>query len=160
MSKVKRQHYVPQFLLKNFADEHGKLSIYLRGKGLARQAQPDGMAFQRYYNAAKNESGEIDTQTVEKELSQIEGAGSAVVQRLLEGATISSEDRDHFSIFLISQDFRSPRRRQEFADMLLGIEHHGFDQGTVASVEKYSQAVTASSERNDELDVSNISQER
>ena len=94
VSKVKRQHYVPQFLLKNFVDEQGKLSVYLRGEGLARQARPDGMAFHRYYNAAKNETGEIDTPTVEKELSQIEGAGSAVVQRLLNGATISYEDRD------------------------------------------------------------------
>ncbi|MCH2249580.1 MAG: DUF4238 domain-containing protein [Cognatishimia sp.] len=159
MSKVKRQHYVPQFLLNKFADEQGKLSVYLRGKGLSRQARPDGMAFQRYYNAAKNDAGEIDTQTIEKELSQIEGAGSAVVQSLLDGATISSEARDHFSIFLTSQDFRSPRRRQEFADMLLGIEHHGFDHGTVSSVEKYIQAVTAASERDGELDVSRISHE-
>ena len=72
MSKVKRQHYVPQFLLKKFADEHGRLNVYVRGKGSVFQARPDGMAFQRYYNAVKNHSGELDTQTIEKELSQIE----------------------------------------------------------------------------------------
>ena len=159
MSKVKRQHYVPQFLLKEFADDGGKLSVFVRGKGIAFQARPDGMAFQRYYYAAKNDSGKIDSQTVEKELSQIEGDGSAAIRELLDGVKLSSETRTNFSVFLTSQDFRSPRRRQEFADMLLGIEHHKFDHRIVESVEKYVQAVTAASERNTELDVSRISEE-
>ncbi|MEP0942232.1 MAG: DUF4238 domain-containing protein [Rhizobiaceae bacterium] len=159
MSKVKRQHYVPQFLLKRFADDGGRLSVYVRSKGLTFRSRPDGMAFQRYYNAAKKDSGELDTQTVEKELSRIEGAGSAAVRDLLEGIKLSSEARTNFSAFLTSQDFRSPRRRQEFADMLLGIEHHKFDHKVVESVETYVRAVTEASERDTELDVSGISKE-
>ena len=73
MSKVKRQHYVPQFLLRKFANDDEKLSVFTRNERLSFRASPKDVACQRYYNAAKLESGEIDTQTVEKELSRIEG---------------------------------------------------------------------------------------
>jgi hypothetical protein len=72
---VKRQHYVPQFLLRAFSDDAGKLSVFVRSEGLAFRASPKGVACQRYYNAAKLDSGEFDTQTIEEELSQIEGSG-------------------------------------------------------------------------------------
>jgi len=156
---VKRQHYVPQFLLRGFAGSDEKLSVFVRSKGLSFRASPKDVACQRYYNAAKLDSGEIDTQTIEKELSQIEGAGSAVIRAFLSGDKPTAEQRKDFALFLTSQDFRSPRRRQEFADMLLGIEHNKFGQDTVKSVESYVRAVTRASEKSDELDVTKLSGE-
>lgn len=159
LSKVKRQHYVPQFLLRGFADEDEKLSVFVRSKGLSFRASPKDVACQRYYNAAKLESGEIDTQTIEKELSQIEGAGSAAVHALLSGAKPTAVQREDFALFLTSQDFRSPRRRQEFADMMLGFEHNKFSENTVKSIKSYVKAVTQASERSDELDVTKLPEE-
>ncbi|WP_232622790.1 DUF4238 domain-containing protein [Pseudorhodobacter sp. MZDSW-24AT] len=154
---MKRQHYVPQFLLRGFADDDEKLSVFTRGEGLSFRASPKDVACQRYYNAAKLESGEIDTQTIERELSQIEDSGSSAIRALLSGAKPTAEQREAFALFLTSQDFRSPRRRQEYADMLLGIEHHKFGRDTVKSVESFVLAVTQASERSDELDVTKLS---
>jgi len=159
LSAVKRQHYVPQFLLREFLNGDGKLSVYVRGKGHSFRAAPENVACQRYYNAAKLDSGEIDTQTIEKELSQIEAAGSEVMRLLVSGTSPTSEQRAQFALFLTSQDFRSPRRRQEFADLRLGIEHQKFPTKTVSSVESYVRAVTEASEIEKKLDLANISEE-
>lgn len=159
LSKVKRQHYVPQFLLRGFADDDQKLSVFVRSKGLSFRASPKDVACQRYYNAVKLESGEIDTQTIEKELSQIEESGSAAVRALLAGDKPTAQQRKDFALFLTSQDFRSPRRRQQFADMLLGIEHNKFDQDTVKNMESYIRAVTQASDKSDKFDVSTLSDE-
>lgn len=159
LSKVKRQHYVPQFLLRRFVDNDEKLSVFVRTQGLSHRASPKDVACQRYYNAAKLDSGEIDTQTIEKELSQIEGAGSAAVNALLSGERPTVEQRKDFALFLTSQDFRSPRRRQQFADMLLGIEHNKFGPDTVKSVANYVRDVTQASKISDQLDITKISRE-
>jgi hypothetical protein len=159
LCKVKRQHYVPQFLLRKFAGDNEKLSVFTRSLGLSFQASPKDVACQRYYNAAKLESGEVDTQAIEKELSRIEGSGSAAVHALLSGAMPTAEQREDFALFLTSQDFRSPRRRQDFADMLLGLEHNKFDGDTVKSVESYVRAVIQASAKSDELDVTKLSDE-
>ena len=156
---MKRQHYVPQFLLRAFSDDAEKLSVFVRGKGLAFRASPKDVACQRYYNAAKLDSGEIDTQTIEKELSQIEGSGSAAVHVLLSGANPTAKQREDFSLFLTSQDFRSPRKRQDFADMLLGIEHNKFGEEVVKTLENYIREITQASERGGEFDVAKLSDE-
>lgn len=66
MSKVKRQHYVPRFLLENFADEKGMLSVFGRGRGLRFRANPEGVANQKYYYAQRTNGGETDTQRLRK----------------------------------------------------------------------------------------------
>lgn len=147
---------MPQFLLRGFADDDDMLSVFSRSEGLSFRASPKNVACQRYYNAAKLDSGKIDTQIIERELSRIEGSGSAAVRALLSGAKPTAEQREVFALFLTSQDFRSPRRRQEFADMLLGIKHNKFGRDTVKSVESYVRAVTQASERSDKLDVTKL----
>jgi hypothetical protein len=156
---VKRQHYVPQFLLRGFAGVDGKLSIFQRGKGTSFRSHPKDVACQRYYNASKSASGEIDTQTIEAELSQIEGAGSAAMKSLLSGTAPTGKQRNEFALFLTSQDFRSPRKRQEFADMLLGIEHHKFPEDTVKSVENYIREINKASGQAKEFDLNKITTE-
>ena len=154
MSKVKRQHYVPRFLLAGFAGEDGKLSVFGRGRGFWFRAEPEKVAFQRYYHAERTEAGEIDTQRIENELSQIEGDGSGVMRDLLSGKKPTADQRKAFALFLTSQDFRSPRKRQEYADMLLGIEHHKFEKNTVRSIEDYSRVVKQASDVTKPFDAS------
>lgn len=158
MSQVKHQHYVPRFLLKNFTDERGKLSVFGRGKGAWFRAKPEDVAFQKYYYAERTDGGETDTQSIEKELSRIEGAGSAVVREMLSGAKLTTDQRADFALFLTTQDFRSPRRRQEFADMLFGNEHHKFDKSTVSSVENYVRTISQASKVKKPFDASMLSE--
>jgi hypothetical protein len=157
LSDVKRQHYVPRFLLKHFSGPDEMLSVFARGKGHVFRSAPEGVAVQRYYNAAKLESGEVDTQTIEKKLGTIEAAGSVVMELMLSGTSPTPQQRADFSLYLTSQDFRSPRKRQEFADMLLGIEQQGFAARTVTSVENYIREVKQASAAAKDLDSSKFS---
>lgn len=159
MSTVKRQHYVPRFLLNNFTDQDGKIYVFTRQKDSPFRTDPSNVACQKYYNAIKIDRENIDTQTIEKELSQIEGAGSDVINAILSGSPPTQQQREDLSLFITSQDFRSPRRRQEYADMLLGIEHHKFTDNTTASVENYIRDVIEASGSKKEFDFSNISTE-
>ena len=129
----------------------------MRGKDQSFRAAPKDVACQRYYHAAKLDNGDIDTQTIEKELSQIEGSGSSVMKALLSGVSPTQQQRNDFALFLTSQDFRSPRRRQEFADMLLGIKHQKFPESTVKSIENYIREVTKASVGDREFDRTEIS---
>jgi hypothetical protein len=157
MSKVKRQHYVPRFLLAGFAGEDGKLSVFGRERGCWFRAEPENVAVQRYYHAERTEAGEIDTQRIENELSQIEGDGSSVVRDLLSGKKPTADQRNAFALFLTSQDFRSPRKRQDYADMLLGIEHHKLEKNTVRSVEDYTRVIKQASDVTKPFDASALS---
>lgn len=157
MNDVKRQHYVPRFLLKRFSGTDEMLSVFARGQGHVFRSAPDGVAVQRYYNAAKLESGEVDTQTVEKKLGTIETAGSVVVEQMVSGKAPTPQQRTDFSLYLTSQDFRSLRKRQEFADMLLGIEQRGFPSHTIASVENYIREVANASEATIKVDANKFS---
>lgn len=135
------------------------LSVFARGKGHVFRSAPDGVAVQRYYNAAKLESGEIDTQSIEKKLSTIETAGSVVMELMLSGTAPTLQQRADFSLYLTSQDFRSLRKRQEFADMLLGIEQQNFSSRTVDSIENYVREIKQASEATKSLDSSKLSEE-
>lgn len=134
------------------------LSVFARGKGHVFRSAPDGVAVQRYYNAAKLESGEIDTQSIEKKLSTIETAGSVVMELMLSGTAPTLQQRADFSLYLTSQDFRSLRKRQEFADMLLGIEQQNFSSRTVDSIENYVREIKQASEATKSLDSSKLSE--
>lgn len=157
MNDVKRQHYVPRFLLKRFTGVDGMLSVFARGQGHSFRAAADGVAVQRYYNAAKLESGEIDTQAIEKTLGPIETAGSVVVEQMVSGKAPTPQQRIDFSLFLTSQDFRSLRKRQEFADMLLGIEHNEFPSDTIDSIGNYVREIKRASEATKAVDASKFS---
>lgn len=148
---MKRQHYVPQFLLRKFTGTDGNLSVFKRGEGLSFSANPEDVAVQRYYYAKELENGGIDTQTIEKQLSEIENSGSIVLNSLLSGKSPTPEQRNQFALFLTYQDFRSPRRRQQYADMLLGNEHHKFPDSTVRSVDNYIKEVTKASDEEREF---------
>lgn len=157
MNNVKRQHYVPRFLLKRFSGTDEMLSVFARGKGHVFRSAPDGVAVQQYYNAEKLDSGEVDTQTIERKLGTIEAAGSIVVEQMVTGKAPTPKQRAEFSLYLTAQDFRSLRKRQEFADMLLGIEQHDFPSHTVASVENYIREVKKASEATIKVDASKFS---
>jgi len=160
LSKVKRQHYVPQFLLKKFSNQDEKIHVFERNKGFSHIASSQNVACQRYYNAETLESGDIDTQSIEKRLSEIEGAGSVVMELLLSGSPLTSEQREDFAIFLTSQDFRSPRKRQDYADLLLAIAHKKFPKHTISSVENYIEEVKKASSERGQLDLKNIAESK
>ncbi|MQX94742.1 DUF4238 domain-containing protein [Sinorhizobium medicae] len=154
MTKVIQQHYVPQMILRRFTGGDGMMDVIERATGRAWRSAPEGVACERYYNAVRTEQGELDTQAIEKRLGEIESNAEPILQKLLEGTSISGEERSKVALFITAQDFRSPRRRQEFADLALAVEHNGLSSSLPTSIEHYKQLVIAASESRSSFDPS------
>ncbi len=130
------------------------MDVIERATGRAWRSAPEGVACERYYNAVRTEQGELDTQAIEKRLGEIESNAEPILQKLLEGSSISGEERSKLAFFITAQDFRSPRRRQEFADLALAVEHNGLSSSLPTSIEHYKQLVIAASESRSSFDPS------
>ena len=90
---------------------------------------------------------------MEKQLSGIEGQGASVLKKLLNGDQITSEERKSFSSFVTVQDFRSPRQRQNYADLIVGIEHNQMVGNRIASLDDYKELVAQASATNSPFDL-------
>ncbi|MGT2443061.1 DUF4238 domain-containing protein [Ensifer adhaerens] len=113
---------------------------------------PGSVACERYYNAVLSDDGDLDTQSVEKRLSEVESDADPILVKLLEGGSLSPEERNKLALFITVQDYRSPRRRQEFADLALAIEHHGLSSTWPTSLEHYKEIVRTASQNRRRFD--------
>ena len=91
MSKVKKQHYVPQFYLKRFTYDGERLFVFDKIAGKQRTANIKDIAQENYfYDIPLNAIPEdidvknFDVQIVEKALGDIEGKYSQAVNQVLE----------------------------------------------------------------------------
>lgn len=141
MSEVIQQHYVPQMILRRFAGEDGMLDVVERTTGKSWRCGPGRVACERHYNAVRDLDGQLDTQSVEKRLADVESRAEPAIAKLLGGADLSRDERWDLALFITTQDFRSPRQRQVFADLLLAIEHHGLPATGPQSIEHYTEIV-------------------
>jgi hypothetical protein len=88
----KKQHYVPQFLLRNFAST-GKEQLYVYDK-------KEGRCFRAKVQKIAAENGLYDLQSpdgktsVEPMLSKLEGDASAVIQKLIKSQNVKSLSSD------------------------------------------------------------------
>jgi len=141
MSDVIQQHYVSQFILREFVAPDGMLEVMERGKSRSFRSKPDRVACERFYNATLQPDGTIDTQSVEKRLSEIETCSAPLMRKLVAGEGLSADERKVLSNFIAIQDFRSLRKRQEYSDLILAVEHHKLRAQTPTSVEEMLRLV-------------------
>lgn len=80
----KRHHFIPQFILRNFADQEGKLYCYDKERGRFFSTSPANV-FSRKHLYTKDEDGKKLTH-VENDLSQIEGKFSEKISQIIEAA--------------------------------------------------------------------------
>lgn len=109
------QHYVPQFVLRNFVDDKGKLGVAdVAGKSFRFwNAQPDKIFFKKDLYESQNLDGTyFERNAVESYLSKLEGQISscfATFQSTVEQKEcISGEDRMSIALFLAMQAVRNP----------------------------------------------------
>jgi hypothetical protein len=98
-SWAKTQHYVPQFLLRNFA-ETGKDQIHVFDKREER-------VFRAHVRKVAAESGLYDINmpqgvvSAESALSSLEGAASAAITKILRGQTLKMMTKDEIGVLAI-----------------------------------------------------------
>jgi hypothetical protein len=115
VSSKKRQHFVPQFLLRRFALTDGRWQGHIfrhaTAGGAAHPAVPRNEAAKnRYYDLPEELVGEFQPETV---LEKIESGGAAALQRLERRQPLADADGIYLAYFAALQTNRTPQDRAE-----------------------------------------------
>lgn len=115
MTKVKKQHYLPQFYLRRFADASGKICVVdskLAAPYIVSNVRD--IAQGRYYY---DFLGDGDNQSVERMFSLIESklapAFDSLIGRIQKGESLTSDDKSAVTQFLKFQFLRSDWMRDK-----------------------------------------------
>ena len=119
----KRQHYIPQMLLRNFTDESGYLWAYKKSDRARKpyKARPKSLFTKQHLYTQYSDGGNQDNWVAELCLSQIESRANPVIRKVIEAARkdenpgLSQEERDACKRFFMTSLLRIP----EYADQVL-----------------------------------------
>lgn len=116
---VIKQHYVPQFIMRNFADENGLLCIIDKQSSPIRaiESKSTAILFENDMYETKNLDGSyFDRNVIENKFAQIEGHIANVLQavdsELSKRRTLSSDEEAVFALFIALQLVRLPFVRE------------------------------------------------
>ncbi|NUQ78410.1 MAG: DUF4238 domain-containing protein [Polyangiaceae bacterium] len=125
MSEPKLHHYVPQFYLKRFADERGRVWVWDKLTRKVYRAAPSGISAQtHFYRVPEFIGTDVDPLFLEKDLSALEGDAASIwgsVMGQLEALqpqqklTMPDEERHVISTFIAVQFLRSAEQRDILA---------------------------------------------
>jgi len=118
----KKQHYVPQFYLKNFADDKGNLySLDVKNKRMCSPKSYSGLGYAHYFYARKTGVPDRISQEIEKWLQGIEDIIARklpdIIDRILNYDHIGTDDRYILSVFMSMLWLRSPNMRNQLNQM-------------------------------------------
>jgi Protein of unknown function (DUF4238) len=115
LSNAKRHHYVPEFLLRRFstnpAEEHPQIYRLDVKTGAISKLSTLNCAVIQHYNRLSAASG-LPAGFAEAMLSYAETRAVPLVEKLLHGGILDLQERVEFSIFLMTQQMRTPRGRE------------------------------------------------
>lgn len=132
----RNQHYVPQFLLRNFCDESGRLIVFDKATGRTFAASTRGIAAEAWFYDFIDADG--DRLSLEYFLGRLEAKVSGILAGVLEKESLthlSNDDRVHVSLFAAVQQLRVKAVRQRMQSLNDGIlrvlAERGIDPGDV-----------------------------
>lgn len=102
----RRNHYIPQFYLKNFSQDQENIYRLDKFTGEIRLLPIPVVGFQNDLYTYRNNSGEQES--LESTFSEIEARATQVIQMLRSGQTIADQDKADLSLFLSCQMVRTP----------------------------------------------------
>ncbi len=114
---TKNQHYVPQFYLKKFINEEGKLEILdcARRKVVASRS-PKSVCNEEYFYSSNNQPDDV-SQVLEKEFQRIESDISkvydSIAKKFLNFEQITENDKMLVATFMSLQYLRGPYMRKQ-----------------------------------------------
>jgi len=116
MPRPKQQHFVPRFYLEYFADQNGKVWTYDASTNRVWATSPENTARQSNIYSPKDEHGGY-LDDIEDWLNSIETKAAALYPRVLNGESLTGQDRADFSSFIASLFARSPSNLRSAAEM-------------------------------------------
>lgn len=113
--QIIKQHFVPRFVMKNFADEKERLCVIDKNSSPIRIIYPKttGILFENDIYETKNIDGSyFDRNAIEKKFAKIESYVSNILREinndLLSRGTLSAEEEAAFAVFVALQLVRLP----------------------------------------------------
>lgn len=153
MNNPKNHHYVPRMYLEHFSGNQpkGQVWVYNLEKDSPFSSSPEETGKIGYYYAKKNSDGSRDF-SIERYLSQIEGASKKIYDKLLSGQALGISERVIFSRFVAAGYLRSPYIRRRYAQTIANAvdilaQTISQDSGEVLDVQKKNGAIIISKEQ-------------
>jgi hypothetical protein len=148
MRTPKRHHYVPQMLLKRFADAEGRIAFYDKSRPEAgvQITTPKNLLVQQHLYSKRNRDGSIDG-SLEACYSALESEAHVLFDRIIAAVlarsipSISSVEKNLWDRFLYEQWRRVPDLHDEI--MPLSGFAQAIREGFQEYEEKYKRPVTA-----------------
>jgi hypothetical protein len=115
MSKLaKRQHYLPQFYLRSFADRDGLLCVFDRETKTFRRQRPLNTALEKDFYTITDAQGER-SDGLEQMFSKLESAARGVIARVEAGQTGWKDEQEqvYFAVFVAYLYCRTPTFHKE-----------------------------------------------
>lgn len=126
--RVPRHHVVPQFVLRRFADENGRVRAVPRQGGDAKVMTVRRAAAETdFYELELEEHYQplFPPQHFEQLLSAIEGAADVAIRKLIGDGALEAEDEYHLGRFLAFQLVRGWSFRSDISELAtLRARHH------------------------------------
>jgi hypothetical protein len=123
---AKKQHYVPQFILRNWSEDGSSIKVLLlQDNKIIEKAPINGQAQKNFYYG--------EDQKIEKLYASLEGDACFVIQKIRNREELSREDVRVLRHFIAVQNTRTPGKIQGFDDIItemskdLLIKSHKFD---------------------------------
>ena len=126
-NKPTKQHFIPQMILKNFADDNNLLRYFDKSIGKIDERTPSGMFWKKHLYTRRGDGGSWSDWSAEDKLATSENDAEPVFRILLDAAAISivpmlsPENQAICNRFYIYMAHRNPTRA---ADMLheMGVD--------------------------------------
>ncbi len=116
-AEPRRQHFVPQFYLRGFAGDKGRLFVVDRPSKKTFRTAPKNVAAERDFN--RIEVHGMDPNAVEKALAEFEGKVAPAFERIKATKSLTSkEDRDAVMNLICALAIRNPRQRATINDFI------------------------------------------
>jgi hypothetical protein len=109
MSVPKKHHFVPQFLLRNFADDRGQLTVHRTDQHREYGANVRDLGHRNFGHSLFWPDREPDHVSLESMMADIEGAASTAIEDLRAGRTrmVNAGQREVLSFLIALQWMRS-----------------------------------------------------
>jgi hypothetical protein len=119
---TKKQHFVPEFYLKFFADREKKIQILdIKNNRLCQPKSPSGVGYSSYFYAVKTGIPDEASQLVEKWLQRYEDTIAEdlpkIIDKISDYKHIDNDDRYTLSALMCMLWLRSPNMRTQLNNM-------------------------------------------